>query len=353
MVADAVLKSLEGQARACTALGSPFSGTFLREALNDIEVGGAAGELYAPFGEADVARHIGDATALRFLGAFHELALSGDAPTLAVHYPQDGAAGDAVAAWAAAHYLVEPWRDRLAEFMTHEPQTNEVGRSGVLLLGYLDVAARTGLPLRTVELGASAGLNTIWDRFGYDLGGMRFGDAGSPVQLAPTWRGPPPPASAMPTVADRVACDRRPLHLADQATRRRLVAYIWPDQLERLQRVKGAIDMALEADVTVQAVDAAEFIVREGAPRPGVATVICHSVFWQYMPPETAARAHAAIEQHGAAATSEASFAWVRLEPEAIADSGPVMGMKVTLWPGGEERLLARSHPHGTWIEPA
>jgi hypothetical protein len=351
MVTDAVLNSLDGQARACTALGSPFSGAFLLEALADIETGGPAGDLYAPFGEADAERHIADATALRFLGAFHDLALSGDAPMLSAHYPRDGAPGDAAAAWATARELIGPCRDGLAAFMTHEPQTNEVGRSGVLLSGYLNAAARTRLPLRTVELGASAGLNTIWDQFGYDLDGVRFGDAASPVQLRPDWRGPPPVASPLPDVAARLACDRRPLDLTHEATRRRLMAYIWPDQLERLQRLRGAIALAQAAGVAVEAADAADFIERECAPRPGVTTVICHSVFWQYMPAQAAARARAAIERHGVAATAQAPLAWVRLEPETMRGA-PVMGLRVTLWPGAEERLLARSHPHGTWIEP-
>jgi hypothetical protein len=59
---------------------------------------------------------------------------------------------------------------RIADFMSHEPQTNEVRRSAVLLPGFLTIAAETGLPLRILELGASAGLNQLWDRRHYRLG---------------------------------------------------------------------------------------------------------------------------------------------------------------------------------------
>ena len=41
--------------------------------------------------------------------------------------------------------------------------------------GFLAVAAHTGLPLRTFEVGASAGLNLRWDRFFYEARGATWG----------------------------------------------------------------------------------------------------------------------------------------------------------------------------------
>jgi hypothetical protein len=79
--------------------------------------------------------------------------------------------------------------------------------------------------------------------------------------------------------------------------------------------------------------------------------VVYHSVFWVYMLAETQVRTRSLIETHGAAASTDAPFAWVRLESDSAVGAG-LMGLRATLWPGGEEKLLARSHPHGTWIEP-
>ena len=71
---------------------------------------------------------------------------------------------------------MERYPERFVEFvyMDHEPQTNEVRRSACLIGGFLTIARESGLPLRCFEVGASAGLNQLWDRFHY-----RLGDAGA------------------------------------------------------------------------------------------------------------------------------------------------------------------------------
>ncbi|MFO1013300.1 MAG: DUF2332 family protein [Caulobacteraceae bacterium] len=277
----------------------------------------------------------------------HDRALSGEAPWLTMHYPGAGTP-DPEAAFAAARALIEADPAGFAAFMAHEPQTNEVGRSGALLGGFLTFAQETGLPLSTVELGASAGLNQIWDRFGYRLGGGTWGDPQSPVQLSPEWSGPLPPLDAPVSVAARCACDRKPVDLSDPLQRRRLIAYVWPDQTERLARVKAATKMAVEAGVKVEAMDAQDFARTRGAPAEGRATAIYHSVFWQYMPAEAQAATRGAIEAHGAAASKAAPLAWLRLEPDP--ENVTVMQVSLTTWPGGETRVLAQSHPHGTRI---
>lgn len=57
-----------------------------------------------------------------------------------------------------------------------------------------------------------------------------------------------------------------------------------------------------------------------------------------------------AIADAGARATAAAPLAWLSLEPP---DAGVVFDLRLTLWPGGESRRLATSHPHGrevTWL---
>ena len=349
MSTTALIEALNIQVTACKTLGSPFCGGLLRAASQSIEMGGRAADLFEPWSQATTREHVSDATALRLLGALHELVLSGDAPDLAAHYPSPNDPGDAQAAWSVANAGLDQHFQRLAAFMAHEPQTNEVGRSACLLLGFLEVGAQTGLPLRMVELGASGGLNMTWDRYAYNLGGISFGPSASPLTLSPEWRGRPMTSRPWPNVVERLACDRRPLVLADAVMRRRLTAYLWPDQFERMARLRAAIDLALEAKLHVEAVDAAIFAKDRAVPRDGVATVLYHSVFWQYLPQETQARLAQAIVTHGRAATPTAPFAWVRLEPDSRL--GSRMEIRVTIWPTGDDRLLGYSHPHGTWIE--
>jgi hypothetical protein len=232
--------------------------------------------------------------------------------------------------------------------MAHEPQTNEVRRSAVLLAGFLTIAAETGLPLRCFEVGASAGLNLYWDRFFYELGDARWGDPSSPVVVPTEWTGPLPPLEARIEVIERAACDRRPTDLTDPAQQRRLLANIWPDQFHRLDRSRAAIGVALAERVEVEEADAVDWIRARVRTQAGAATVLYHSIFWQYLSPETLAAMLAAIEELGRRATAEAPFAWLRMEP--LLDNLARTELRLTLWPGGEDRLLAEVSPHGHWI---
>ena len=233
--------------------------------------------------------------------------------------------------------------------MAHEPQTNEVRRSACLLPGFLVIARETGMPLACLELGASAGLNQLWDRYRYDYGSAGgWGDPASPLTLAADWSGPPPPLSADLRVASRAACDRRPIDIADPVERQRLKAYLWPDQAERLARFDAAADMTLAAGVRVEEADAVDFTLARAAPQAGVATVVYHSIFWQYLQPHTQGALAEAVELHGAAATPDAPLAWLRMEP-APGRMVPIE-LKLTLWPGGETRRLATVQAHGAWV---
>ena len=128
-------------------------------------------------------------------------------PALAACYPPHERP-HAGALWAAvspalAHAALGPWLDSA-------PQTNEVARSGVLYPGLMVVAQETGLPLSLFELGASAGLNLLPDRYAYRLGDVEAGVPGSPVRLTPEWRGVAPQHAPVRIVARR-GVDLRPV----------------------------------------------------------------------------------------------------------------------------------------------
>jgi hypothetical protein len=341
----------EIQAKGFVGFGAPWMAQLGRQAAADVRAGGNSLLLLQPWAEASRRRMFDEAVVLRLFAALHDLVLSGDEPELSAAYPSDQGPGDAVLAWKVAAALIPKHLDRLAEFMTHEPQTNEVRRSAALLGGFLSVARTTGLPLRCVELGASAGLNQLWNRFSYDLGhGRRWGDPASPVKLVSDWRGQAPALEpATIDVAERFACDRRPVRLADPVERRRLEAYFWPEQRDRLANLRAAIALALAEGVTVETADAPTFAAQHAKPTPGAATVVFHSIFFQYMPKESQAALVAAIEAHGRSATVDAPLAWLRLEPQL--ENLLTINLRLTQWPGGEETVLAVSHPHATWVE--
>lgn len=340
--------ALRLQAAGCDSLGSPFHGALLRLAADDLEAGGPVGPLMAPWAGADLKALFDDAMPLRLLAALHDLVLNGEDPALAAAYPAPGRQADPEAAWAAAREALVRDRDRIARFMTHEPQTNEVRRSVCLAPGFLTVAAETGLPIRAFEIAASAGLNLSWDRYAYRFGDAAWGDPQSPVRIDTDWSGPAPPVDARVEVIERAACDRRPADLSDPDQRRRLLAYIWPDQFDRMARIAAAIELARRVGVSVEAADAVDWTWARATPRPGAVTVLYHSVFWQYMPPASQAALAEAIANLGASASSEAPFAWLRMEPPP--DHMTHMEVSLTLWPGGETRVLGTAHPHGAWV---
>src|SRR5215216_3801801 len=123
-----VLASLfRGQAGWCTRLGSPIYAYLLERAADDLEAGGPVWRVVEPYQQEpfNFTHH------LRLLGATHRLALSGDAPELAAHYPSTGGDGDAEAAWKALLALIEEREIKLDRAV----QTNEVGRTAALLGG--------------------------------------------------------------------------------------------------------------------------------------------------------------------------------------------------------------------------
>ena len=149
--------------------------------------------------------------ALQLMGALHRLVLEGRAPELARFYPSTGGTPDAPAARQALIDTVEQYHDVLPGLMQRPIQTNEVGRSAALLVGFLTVARQTGLPLRVLEIGASAGLNLRWDHYRYTGPAGEWGDPDSPVEIAEAFTGQRPPLDLRPSVVERRGCDPHPL----------------------------------------------------------------------------------------------------------------------------------------------
>jgi hypothetical protein len=345
-MSDAVLTALEWQARGCARLGAPFYAGMLARVIADTAGGGPTAQLFAPWADASPEKAQTDAVALRLLAAWNYLALSSDAADLAKRFPPR--AFDVDGAWAAARTALATHDGLIRRFMAHEPQTNEVRRSACLLGGFLRIAQDTKLPLRCFEIGASAGLNSLWDRFHYRIGDAALGDAEwgdveSPVTLDSRWEGAAPSLEPQVRILERRACDRRPVDIREPDEALRLLSYVWPEQIERQARLRAAIAVARSSGVAVEAGDASVW-ARQATPVQGAATVVFHSIVMQYMPAAEQAAFRQVLETHGAAATRQAPFAWLRMEPDKAATT---FELRLTLWPDGADQLLAEVHPHG------
>lgn len=338
---DAVRDAFRRQARICPTLGSPFMGVLMAGLAEGLRPG-------APLPDAILGwrgRPWPDALALRVAGGLHALARSGTRPALRAAWP-GGDGGDPVAEALAA---LEEEHDALAPWLESAPQTNEVGRSSIVLGGALFAADRLAKPLELLEIGASAGLNLMFDRWRHDLGGGRgWGPVGAPATVTGDWQGATPPLHAPLLIASRAGCDLRPVDASDPAARARMLAYIWPDQHDRLARAEAALTAVAAAGLRAEAADAGPWLAdRLSRPQAkGSARMLVHTITWQYLPTPTRDAIRAAMADAAARATPAAPLAWLRLEPDGTADDASI---RLTIWPGGEGQELGRGDFHGRW----
>jgi hypothetical protein len=327
------------QSRACAGLGSSLYAGLLEQVAGDVEAGGPSWEVLR-----DHELPPGSSPALRLMGAVHRLVLEGRASELARYYPTAGGecGEDTGAVWPAFHAVLFEHSGELRRRMRDPVQTNEVGRAAALLGGFALVVRTTGLPLRLLEIGASAGLNLRFDHFAYEIAGGIVGDPCSPVRIAGAFEGGAP-ADAFPEVVERRGCDTRPIDPTTHEGRLTLLSYVWPDQSERVRLLEGAIEVARRVPAAVDEERAGSWLeARLARASPGAATVVFHSIVAQYLEPSEHEAVEGLLGEAGASATAEQPLA--RLAMEA---AGELAGVRLTIWPGGEERLIARAGYHG------
>ena len=288
---------------------------------------------------------LADALPLRVAGGIHALHLSGAELTLAPMYRGEPADDVALigAAMLAHERALLPWLDG-------PPQTNEAGRSSNFIAALLWLTDQ-GLPPRfeCFEIGSSAGINLMIDRYAYDLGGVKVGPDNPVMRFKPGWEGASPPDHAI-SFAGLEGCDVAPVDLTDPDQALRLRAYIWPEHTVRFERMDAAIRAARESPPRLAAMNAADFVESRLA-RPqqsGTTRVLMHSVVWQYVPIDQQARITAAMEAAGAQASEDRPLAWITVEANRTVHRHE---LKVRHWPGGGEPvLLALSQAHGADI---
>ena len=295
-----------------------------------------------------------DAMPLRVTGGLHHLALTKRDTRLLPVYSEsvtDQAAIDELVLSVVREHdaLLVPW-------LGGPPQTNEAGRSASIMAGLLWLAQRVTPRFELFELGASAGVNTMSERYAYDLGGIKAGPSNSPMKIAPEWRGEgaPPAAPESFEIRSVRGCDVAPIDLSDPEAALRLKAYVWPDAPERMQRIDAAIALANEKAPDVVEMDADDFVGMnlERPQESGITRAMFHSIMWQYMPKATQDAITVRLQEYGELATPERPLAWVSLEtnPETFRHE-----LWLRYWNGkdgdGTPTLLANAHPHGAWVE--
>ena len=333
-------EALQLQAFACASLGSTLYADLIEGLSADYVAGGITRTLLPGASE----RPVHDAVPLRLLGALHRLALTGVAPGAARHFPTTGGTpGDSMVSDCLA--VLTTHSAYVTTALAQQVQTNEVARSIVpLVLGRW--LASIGVDTYAhLEVGASAGLNLNFARYGADDGAVRMGDPASAVLFGPEWfEGPPalPAASAVPFVVH--GADPHPVDIATDEGRTRLLSFIWPDQTERFERARAALAIAAEHPPVVTRASADTWLARELPGLRTSATVVFHSIVWQYLGAAVQDAMRAVLDSEGSRRTTGAPLVWARMEP-----AGAVADVRATVWRGGapEEHTLAEIGFHG------
>jgi hypothetical protein len=295
------------------------------------------------------------------LAAVHYLLLeSPDHPLAAVYAGRSDA--------DPAPLFLQLCRDRDEDVMrlltTRRIQTNDCGRSAVIAPGLTWLAARIATPMALVDVGASAGLNLLCDRYRIDYGPAgATGPRDSTVQIACRVAGGQPPiAAALPPLASRIGIDRAPIDLSQPDDARWLLACVWPDT-GRLERTAASIRLAQGDPPLVIAGDGNDALPGVLSRLPaGTAAVIVTTWALAYFGLDDRERFVQLLE----AESQTRTIAWLSAEGlgtvaalaehPAAADVNAAAGADVlgaAIFEGGAARwdLLALVQEHGAWID--
>jgi hypothetical protein len=241
--------------------------------------------------------------------------------------------------------------DREGEFLTRfireqGVQTNEVRRAWALLPGFLSAGAER---VDLVELGASAGLLLAADRYDYRYQEGSWGPGSGALVLDGDDRGGPPAEllERRLVIERRIGLDLEPVALDDHGARL-LEAFVWPDQPERIDRLRRAIAVARTCELDLRRGDYVDLLPAVLAERRDEALmVVFHSVSSTYVSEQRYAELVSALSR----AATEGPLAWVSLEgPRHDPDYGGV-ALDVTVWPERGPRRLAKADFHAAWLE--
>jgi hypothetical protein len=265
--------------------------------------------------------------------------------------------------------LVGRFADVAQLVATRTVQTNEVGRASALVPALQVVVEELGAPLAVVEVGSSAGLHLLLDRFHHRYLGdgtvTTWGPADAAVQLDCTVVGPdhpPLPTGPLP-LASREGIDLRPVDVLDPVERRWLQACVWPDVPDRPERLRAALELARREPPAIRSGDVLDVLGPLLAEVPdGVVPCVVSSWALAYLSRPGRQAVHDLVAEVGAhrdVALVTAEYPqvtpWVPApdRPPAVPAGTGATLLGLATWDGGvgSARPLAWMQAHGRWLD--
>ncbi len=335
-----VRQSFIDQGEICETLGSSFMGYLCKGLAQKLDKSTQTGKRVLEWQGDPHPKD--DALALRLAGGLHAIVRRGDFPKLEKYYDTTSYSSDAGFIPLILSLITQKDAELLS-WLDNAPQTNEVARSSIIFAGLSVIAEQYKKPISLFELGASGGLNLQVAEFGYEFLNEKFGVQNSSLNLTPKWEGSLPPRSNISIVSKR-GCDLNPLSVEKNKDREKLIAYLWPDQKPRIERVNAAIKIARKSPPILDKADAADWVENEfvTAQNNDTVKVLFHTIAQNYFPQSVKNRIQAAMETAANQATEENPVAWLSFEFEG--EGNPKL--KLQTWPDAANRILATADPH-------
>jgi hypothetical protein len=253
--------------------------------------------------------------------------------------------------WEAFRSVLGERREWVARFVREQPvQTNEVQRCFALLPLFLTVARAAQRPLDLLELGPSAGLNLLWDRYRYRYRAGMWGAATAGLELSGDERAPVPGEllREQVEVRGRRGIDLNPVDITSEDSVRLLFAFASGDGDVRT-RLRRALEIVSHEPPELIRGDYLDLLPELLEDRDDdTLTVVFQTHSTIYLPVEKRLRLRAVVDGAGQARP----LAWISAPtPEEHGQRRGDYPLELALWPGGERRIVARTDVRGDWID--
>jgi hypothetical protein len=291
--------------------------------------------------------------------AVHYLLLDGRPHELSAFYPNlTPAARPADDAFSSFRSFVREHAEEVIALMTsRNTQTNEVGRCALFLPALSMIATEAG-PLALVDVGTSAGLNLLLSHYSYDYRPGGTVGPSSPVHVQCDTRGAVPVPPTVPPVAATIGLDAAPIDVRDPDAVRWLEACVWPDQADRFDRLRAAVQLAQDRPPDVRRGDAVDDLAATVAEAAGQGhPVVMNSWMLNYLSTDRRIDYVESLDALG----ERHDLSWVLAESPAQTPGLPIPTtiepehltvLSLVTWRRGRRtvRRLASCHPHGFWL---
>ena len=291
------------------------------------------------------------------LASPHYLLLSEPDHPLAHHYPNIASTGaDGDPSDLFVDFVLSRAESMKQLMASRSTQTNELGRCNWFLFPFSILNNEVGT-LARVDIGSSAGLTLLAPHIAYDIRPGRVIGADAPMMITCDVRGGPPLPQQVPDVKWSLGVDASPVDVHNDTEVRWLEACVWPDQVERFDRLHAAVSLARRIGVNVETGDAVD-VLASAVTRANehAHPVITTSWVLNYLSPERRTEFVQVLDDLG----STMDLSWVIAEspyetPELPGHAGSdelITVITLVTWRRGFRTVhrLATAHPHGNWV---